>query len=164
MNSVITFISRIRGKMYIYVCSLKVAFFFKRERCVSRNVFLDIFFRRCPVVRWWSNVMKSVNLQRLFFATFHFDIACNGYSRLPLFVFAHSHICLSDLYSFFSLLLSCRDHAAQHSLLVHCLPLLLPRGELLWIFAITCHTYVHPRFYLALDPFVAWIVSILFFV
>lgn len=128
----------------------------KRARSrVSRNVFR----RRCP--RYdegqtvWKTVKSSTTLLHLSGsispATDTLD--CH-------YLFLHARICvggaLSPLVSLASFILP--DHAALYSLLVHCLPLLLPKGDCCCGFLSRYVPRIRSsRFYLASDPFVTGI-------
>lgn len=134
------------GKMYVYVCSLRVTYIFKKKK---KRTLMRQSQRFSPTLPRGSTVVKRHETGES-----STTLLPPSSSILPAtdtlnchYLFLHSRICLPDLYSFFSILLSCRGHAAQHSLLVlvHCLPLLLPRGELLlWIFEAlrATHTFI----------------------
>lgn len=147
----LAFVSRLRGnpkKMYLHECPLDVTYK-KKHLCVSRNVFRRRFPRGVTMVKRMKTVKSSMTLLHLA------GIVWNGYTRLPLFVFARLHLCSRFSTRFFSLLLSWPSNATLYSLLVYCLPLLLPKGDCCCGFLSRYVPRIRSfRFYLPSNPFV----------
>lgn len=129
---------------YIYI-------YIEKRKSAYALVFRNVFHRRCPRCDG-QTYEKRWNLQLS--CTFQFDIACNGYTRLPLFVFARLHLCV---FTALFLVFSRSFYLARslHTLLVHCLPPFVAQERIVvadfWAVA-TCHAYVLSAFILHRVP------------